>query len=125
MPDAELLRGNIAWSLQARCAGKDPAGLRTILLKALNRHERPKREICKPDTRLIREWQGEACEAYIKSQRDEGWHLIPPANDDGGISGGTMDRPALTSLSARPCRSLLRLKLTHLGCRRHCDGRHH
>jgi DNA invertase Pin-like site-specific DNA recombinase len=44
--------------------------------------------------------QREACEAYICSQRHEGWVLIPTAYDDGGYSGGTMDRPALQRLLA-------------------------
>ncbi len=42
--------------------------------------------------------QREACEAYVQSQRSEGWTLLPTAYDDGGISGGTMDRPALQRL---------------------------
>ena len=42
--------------------------------------------------------QREACEAYIASQRHEGWRALPTAYDDGGISGGTMDRPALLRL---------------------------
>jgi len=44
--------------------------------------------------------QREACEAFIKSQKHEGWQLIPTAYDDGGISGGTMDRPAIQQLLA-------------------------
>jgi site-specific DNA recombinase len=44
--------------------------------------------------------QREACEAYIASQRHEGWKLIPTAYDDGGLSGGNMDRPALRQLLA-------------------------
>ena len=44
--------------------------------------------------------QREACEAYIKSQKHEGWTLIPDFYDDGGISGGTMERPALKRLLA-------------------------
>ena len=44
--------------------------------------------------------QREACEAYILSQRHEGWSLIPAPYDDGGFSGGTMERPALKSLLA-------------------------
>ncbi len=44
--------------------------------------------------------QREACEAYIKSQAHEGWRAIPTAYDDGGISGATMERPALQLLLA-------------------------
>jgi site-specific DNA recombinase len=42
--------------------------------------------------------QREACEAYILSQRHEGWHALSAPYDDGGYSGGTMDRPALQRL---------------------------
>jgi site-specific DNA recombinase len=42
--------------------------------------------------------QREACEAYIASQRSEGWALVREHYDDGGISGGTLDRPALQQL---------------------------
>ena len=42
--------------------------------------------------------QREACEAYIRSQQGEGWKLIEAAYDDGGLSGGTMERPALRQL---------------------------
>ncbi len=42
--------------------------------------------------------QREACEAYIKSQAHEGWKLLPQCYDDGGLSGGTLDRPALQRL---------------------------
>src|SRR5208283_1742297 len=44
--------------------------------------------------------QREACEAFIKSQTSEGWRLIKTAYDDGGLSGGTMERPALQRLLA-------------------------
>lgn len=44
--------------------------------------------------------QREAAEAYIKSQAHEGWRLVRTAYDDGGISGGTMERPALQRLLA-------------------------
>lgn len=46
------------------------------------------------------EAQREASEAYIKSQMHEGWQLIPTHYDDGGYSGGTMERPALKQLLA-------------------------
>ena len=42
--------------------------------------------------------QREACEAYIASQKPEGWMLVPERYDDGGISGGTLERPALQHL---------------------------
>jgi len=42
--------------------------------------------------------QYEACAAYITSQRHEGWKLFPQRYDDGGISGGTLDRPGLQRL---------------------------
>jgi site-specific DNA recombinase len=46
------------------------------------------------------EAQREASEAYIKSQVHEGWQLIPTHYNDGGYSGGTMERPALKQLLA-------------------------
>src|SRR5471032_818005 len=42
--------------------------------------------------------QREASEAYIKSQAHEGWKLIRDRYDDGGFSGGSMERPALQKL---------------------------
>ena len=42
--------------------------------------------------------QREACEAYIKSQAHEGWSLNPTSFDDGGLSGASLDRPALQKL---------------------------
>lgn len=42
--------------------------------------------------------QREACEAFIRAQAHEGWRLVPDAFDDGGYSGGSLDRPALQSL---------------------------
>lgn len=44
--------------------------------------------------------QREACEAYIASQKHEGWVLLPQAYDDGGISGVTLDRPGVQQLLA-------------------------
>ena len=45
--------------------------------------------------------QREACEAYILSQRHEGWTLVPGRYDDGGYSGGNMERPGLKALMAQ------------------------
>ena len=42
--------------------------------------------------------QRDACEAFIRSQAGEGWKLIKGHYDDGGLSGGTMERPALQQL---------------------------
>jgi site-specific DNA recombinase len=44
--------------------------------------------------------QREACEAYIVSQRAEGWVQVDDRYDDGGVSGGTIERPALKRLLA-------------------------
>jgi site-specific DNA recombinase len=44
--------------------------------------------------------QREACEAYVASQKAEGWLLVPDRYDDGGISGATLERPALQRLLA-------------------------
>ena len=44
--------------------------------------------------------QREACEAYILSQKHEGWLCLPEMYDDGGISGATLERPALKRLLA-------------------------
>ena len=42
--------------------------------------------------------QREACEAYIASQRSEGWVVLREQYDDGGVSGGTLERPGLKAL---------------------------
>jgi DNA invertase Pin-like site-specific DNA recombinase len=44
--------------------------------------------------------QRDACAAYIASQRHEGWIEVPDYYDDGGFSGGTLERPALKRLLA-------------------------
>ena len=44
--------------------------------------------------------QRDACESYVRSQISEGWSCLPKAYDDGGISGGTMERPGLKALLA-------------------------
>ena len=44
--------------------------------------------------------QREACEAYIASQKHEGWIVLPTFYDDGGVSGATLERPALQRLLA-------------------------
>jgi site-specific DNA recombinase len=44
--------------------------------------------------------QREACSAYIQSQRHEGWREVTAAYEDGGYSGGNLERPALQQLLA-------------------------
>ena len=45
--------------------------------------------------------QREACEAYIASQKPEGWVLVPDHYDDGGISGATLERPGAAAVARR------------------------
>lgn len=44
--------------------------------------------------------QREACAAYVTSQKAEGWVLLPQGYDDDGLSGGSLERPALQDLLA-------------------------
>ena len=78
----------------------------------MNMKETNKRSFCcaiytrvSTDQRLEQDFnsldaQREASEAYIKSQAHEGWRLIRDRYDDGGYSGGSMERPALEKLLA-------------------------
>jgi len=77
----------------------------------MNMKETNKRSFCcaiytrvSTDQRLEQDFnsldaQREASEAYIKSQAHEGWRLIRDRYDDGGYSGGSMERPALENCS--------------------------
>src|SRR5665213_3180508 len=57
--------------------------------------------------------QREAAEAYIKSQAHEGWQLVRTAYDDGGFSGGTLERPALQQLLADVRADLIEIILVY------------
>jgi len=50
--------------------------------------------------------QREACEAFIASQKSEGWVELADRYDDGGFSGGTLERPALKRLLAERLEAL-------------------
>ena len=58
--------------------------------------------------------QREACEAFISSQRHEGWVGLRAAYDDGGFSGATMDRPALQRLLSDIAAGRVELNLAFL-----------
>ena len=57
--------------------------------------------------------QAEACAAYIASQRHEGWIASKTRYDDGGLSGGTLDRPALQRLLADIDAGLIRMVVVY------------
>ena len=72
---------------------------------------KPERKLCAIYTRKSSEYgleqefnsldaQHQAGEAFVKSQASEGWKLLPDRYDDGGYSGGSMERPALKHLLA-------------------------
>ena len=57
--------------------------------------------------------QRDACEAYVASQRAEGWVAVPDRYDDGGYSGGTLERPTLKRLLADVERGLIDVVVTY------------
>ncbi len=57
--------------------------------------------------------QREACEAYILSQKTQGWRLTKTAYDDGGFSGGNIDRPAMKQLLADICARRIRIVVVY------------
>ena len=48
--------------------------------------------------------QREACEAFIASQQHEGWRVVVTRYDDGGYSGGSVERPAFEAAARGRCR---------------------
>jgi DNA invertase Pin-like site-specific DNA recombinase len=58
--------------------------------------------------------QREAAEAYVKSQAHEGWRCLPDRYDDGGFSGGSLERPALQALLADIERASRRRPSAHI-----------
>jgi DNA invertase Pin-like site-specific DNA recombinase len=57
--------------------------------------------------------QREACEAYVRSQRGEGWRIIQTPYDDGGLSGATMARPGLQRLLADIAHDLIEVVVVY------------
>ena len=57
--------------------------------------------------------QREACEAFIRSQHWEGWRLVEAAYDDGGLSGGTINRPGLQRLLADIAAGLVQIVVVY------------
>jgi hypothetical protein len=69
--------------------------------------------------------QREACEAYIRSQAGEGWRLVPAHYDDGGLSGASLNRPALQALLAEVrARRISRSTLAALATTAQPEGSH-
>ena len=58
--------------------------------------------------------QREACEAYVTSQKHEGWIALADHYDDGGISGGTLERPALKRLMQDIDEGLRNVQVSHV-----------
>src|ERR1700681_1019482 len=86
-----------------------PPETRTKAIRVRNQAAKPKVFKCAIYTRKSSEEgleqdfnslhaQRESCEAYIKSQKHEGWVALPVLYDDGGYSGGSIERPALKKL---------------------------
>ena len=99
-----------AKTIQAKLTLNHPSGVSARQARVAVRSERGKTALrCAVYTRVSTEHgleqefnsldnQREASEAYVKSQAHEGWRLIRTHYDDGGYSGGSMDRPALQRL---------------------------
>ena len=86
----------MAASKRGGCGNRDRAGeaIRCAIYTRKSTEEGLEQEFNSLDA------QREACAAYVLSQQHEGWTLLPGVYDDGGISGGSMNRPALQRLLA-------------------------
>src|SRR5947208_3645545 len=78
---------------------RNPAPPRTKVLRCAIYTRKSSEEGLEQDFNSLHA-QRESCDAYIKSQRHEGWTPLPTLYDDGGYSGGSTDRPALKRLLA-------------------------
>ena len=62
--------------------------------------------------------QREACASYVSSQKAEGWKALPAVYDDGGFSGGTIERPGATpvcSMTFKAAKSTLSSSTRSIG----------
>jgi site-specific DNA recombinase len=73
-------------------AGRGPMSLRCAIYTRKSSEEGLEQDFNSLDA------QREACEAFIASQKHEGWSILPEMYDDGGFSGGTIERPAFQRL---------------------------
>src|SRR3954453_19888217 len=73
-------------------ANRSPAKLRCAIYTRKSSEEGLEQDFNSLDA------QREACEAFIASQKHEGWNILPEMYDDGGFSGGTIERPAFQRL---------------------------
>src|SRR5208337_267310 len=83
------LAGHIVWRGAAMKDGTSERGLRCAIYTRVSTDQGLEQDFNSLDA------QREASEAYIKSQAHEGWRLVRDRYDDGGYSGGSMERPAL------------------------------
>src|SRR5215467_8562354 len=86
-----------SWPMANRCGpnpNRAPGKLRCAIYNRKSSEEGLEQDFNSLDA------QREACEAFIASQKREGWALVGEMYDDGGFSGATMERPAFQRLLA-------------------------
>src|ERR1019366_7144075 len=105
-----LVGSALLWAISGRCGAPEQWGARWVN-RTRRRDRPPKRHAVRftPENHRRKGWkqafnsldaQREACAAFILSQKHEGWTVLPALYDDGAVSGGTMERPALKRLIA-------------------------
>src|SRR5262245_56612491 len=96
-PDPEEEEGLMARALRngrRRLAAVEVAPIRCAIYTRKSTDEGLDRDFNSLDN------QRDAAENYIRSQRHEGWEVVPDRYDDGGFSGGHLERPALKRVLA-------------------------
>jgi len=97
--DAKRRSGKAAGSASNRNRAGSGAGARPGAVRCAIYTRKSSEEGLEQDFNSLHA-QREACEAYVASQRHEGWTVLPEIYDDGGFSGGSLERPALRGLLA-------------------------